>query len=83
MVALLLVEFCSEAGEVLGIFGEFVGFSGGALAESFVMVESGRWWSVGIMDKKGWGFGRAQPFSMEALEALYVLVLRHCDGYSM
>ena len=40
MMALLLVEFCSEAGEGLGIFGEFVGFSGGALADSFVVVES-------------------------------------------
>ena len=40
MVALLLVELCSEAGEGLGIFGEFVGFSSGSLAESFVVVES-------------------------------------------
>ena len=47
MVALLLVKFCSKAGEGLGIFGEFVGFSGGALAESLVVVESvgvgGQW----------------------------------------
>ena len=47
MVALLLVEFCSEAGESLRIFGEFVGFSSGALADSFVVVESvgsgGQW----------------------------------------
>ena len=82
MVALLLVELCSEAGEGLGFFGEFVGFSGGALAESFVVVESVEW-SVRMMAKKGWGFGRARPFSMEALEALDVLVLRHCDGFSM
>ena len=42
MVTLLLVEFRSEAGEGLGIFGDSVGFSGGALAESFVVVESVR-----------------------------------------
>ena len=54
MVALLLVEFCSEAGERLGFFGEFVRFSSCALAESFVVVESVMgWWSAEIMAKKG------------------------------
>ena len=38
------MEFCSEAGEGLGVFGEFVGFSGGALAESFIVVESVGGW---------------------------------------
>lgn len=42
MVSLLLVELCSETGEALGIFGHFVGFSRGALSDSFVMVESAR-----------------------------------------
>ena len=40
MMALLLVEFCSKACEGLRIFGEFVGFSGGSLAESLVVVKS-------------------------------------------
>ena len=49
MVTFLLVEFGSEAGEGLGVFGEFVGFAGSALAESFIVVEpvGGGGWSVG------------------------------------
>ena len=40
MMSLLLVEFCSQTSKILGIFGHFVGFSRGALSDSFVMVES-------------------------------------------
>ena len=84
MVALLLVVFCSEAGEGFGIFGEIVGFSGGAFADSFVVVKSvGGGWSVRDYGEEGLGIRRARPLSMEALKALYVLVLRHCDGLSM
>ena len=35
-----LVEFCAQAGQALGVFGYFVGFSRGTLADSFFMVEA-------------------------------------------
>ena len=36
----LLVEFGAQAGQVLGVFGDFVGFASGALAEAFFVVEA-------------------------------------------
>ena len=42
MMSLLLIELRPKPREGLRIFGDFVGFSRGALADSFVMVEPAR-----------------------------------------
>ena len=40
MMAFLVEELGSQAAQVLGVFGDFVGLSRGALAKALVMVES-------------------------------------------
>ena len=77
MVSLLLVELGSQTGEVLGIFGHFVGFSGGALSDSFVMVESVSRAVSWDGEKESGADRRAEPFSVKLRVPLNVFVLRH------
>ena len=41
IVAFLLVQLGPQPGQILRVFGDFVGFAGGAFAEALFVVESG------------------------------------------
>lgn len=49
-MAFLLVEFGTEASELLGIVGLFVGFPSKALSRALFMVESGDMVSAGTIE---------------------------------
>lgn len=76
MVSLLLVELRPQTGEVLGIFGDFVRLSRGALSDSFVMVESVRRGVSGDGRALGKGMAEATFFHV----ALYAARCTHSEA---
>ena len=73
------VELGAQAGELLRVFGDFVGGAGFAFADPLFVVESGGGRVRGVSEWEGRGEG---PFAMLFLEAVDVVVLR-LEGVSI